>query len=463
MKKIVGIIAALALASAVFADPDVTPSVSKFDGSATLEWVADLEGNGTDVMTGMANSQTAEFEIKFVAAGDKATTGDGWWGDLKIKVGDDVKVASGGTFTVPSASVDHAKIHFLQDDVFFNIDIINHDLNVGGGDNLIATSSAKAFPKKGVDLTGAAGFTANFGLKDLLSVDLAFADNGIVVNDAKEFGFKLAATLDGKGFDVEGLKVYAGFAYSTAKTAAGDSQDAAIAANAAYKLGIGDSMFLKPFVGFAMQGDAKDLGAGLLFGWGKDEGADANFAKFKGTAVAGTKSLNDDGTPKTGDITNIGNKCVNGVSAYISSDLEDGTGIDLLFGFYDDTLLKDVLPGLKMAAQFYGNTESFDDFFEFDAAVAYSNAFGDDIKLTPSFNFGVKLQKQGDETKNGLLYAAGLDIDGLIENTTLYIKYVDGQTAEDIFGGDFTAAAPECVYKGTNNKGKVKLGAKIHF
>jgi len=462
MKKIVGIIAALALAGAVFADPDVTPSVAKFDGWASLEWVADLEGNGSDVMTGMANDKNAEFEIKFLAAGDKATTGDGWWGDLKIKVGDDVKVASGGTFKVPSAEVDHAVIHFMQDDVFFNIDIINHDLNVGGGDNLIATSSAKAFPKKGVALANAAGFTANVGLKDLLSVELAFADNGIVVNDAKEFGVKLAATLDGKGFDVEGLKVYAGFAYSTEKVG-GESQDAAIAANAAYKLGIGDTMFLKPFVGYAMQGDAKDLGAGVLFGWGKDEGADANFAKFNAVAVDGTKMLGDDGNPKKGDIVNVGNKCVNGVSAYISSDLEDGTGIDLLFGFYDDTLLAGVLPGLKMGAQFYGNTENFDNFFEFDAAVAYSNAFGDDIKLTPSFNFGVKLQKQGDDMKNGILYAAGLDIDGLIDNTTLYIKYVDGQTAEDIFGGDFLSAAPTGVYQGTNNKGKVKLGAKIHF
>ena len=66
MKKIVGIIAALALVSAVFADePSVTPVTSEFTGNAKLEWIADLDGE----TTGMANATEASFKLKFVTEG----------------------------------------------------------------------------------------------------------------------------------------------------------------------------------------------------------------------------------------------------------------------------------------------------------------------------------------------------------------------------------------------------------
>jgi len=93
MKKIVGIIAALALAGSVFADPDVVPVIATFDGNAKLEWIADLDAE----TTGMKNSEEATFKVKFIAEGTKETSGDGLWGELKIKAkSTEVEAKSGG-------------------------------------------------------------------------------------------------------------------------------------------------------------------------------------------------------------------------------------------------------------------------------------------------------------------------------------------------------------------------------
>ena len=84
MKKIVGIIAALALAGFVFADaPSVSPVIADFNGDASLEWIANLDAE----TTGMKNTQNANFKVTFISEGTKATTGEGLWGELEIKVG----------------------------------------------------------------------------------------------------------------------------------------------------------------------------------------------------------------------------------------------------------------------------------------------------------------------------------------------------------------------------------------
>ena len=165
MKKIVGIIAALALASAVFADPDVTPVVATFDGNASLEWIADLDAE----TTGMKNSESATFKVKFISEGTKETSGDGLWGELKIKAGsteveakNDGVAASG--VAVANPTVETAKIHFIDGDTYFHMNIKVPGLSLGGGDLVLATASPWADAKVGVTLTGAQGFTLNFGI-----------------------------------------------------------------------------------------------------------------------------------------------------------------------------------------------------------------------------------------------------------------------------------------------------------
>ena len=436
MKKIVGIIAALALASAVFADPDVTPVVATFDGNASLEWIADLDAE----TTGMKNSESATFKVKFISEGTKETSGDGLWGELKIKAGstefeakngapivtgDAAAATAAGLTLVAAPTVETAKIHFIDGDTYFHMNIKAPGLSLGGGDLVLATASPWADAKVGVTLTGAQGFTLNFGIP-VVDFNLQFADNGQQKSDAKEFGFVFDATLKGEGFDVDGLAVTAGVGYSTEKVG-GASQDAAVFFKATYKLAIDDAMYVRPTVSFGLQGEAKQLVAGVLFGWGA-EGQEPGFAKFSSGLV------------------NIANKCSDGVSIALKSTLADKAPMGFLLGFYDNKLLADF--GLKIAAQLdiadlanFGKAAT--DAFDFALVYGSGDAFGD---WKVAANLGAKFLI--DASKFGVLYGASVTNSAIIQNTDLYVKY-SGEHAADIGSADL--------------KGSVTLGAKIHF
>ena len=486
MKKIVGIIAALALAGSVFAgDPDVVPKVLEFKGDASLEWIADLDAE----TTGMLNTQNANLKIQLLPETTKSTEGDGLWGELVIKVNKTEIEAKEGNAAESGAwlnapFVDKAVIHFVDDDFYAAMDIKGPNLGLGGGDLFLATKSKDAYPSTGAAFDGAQGFNINFGLKELFDANFSFADNGQQVSDAKEYGFKLDASLKA----VENLELYAGVAYNTIEEAA------ALAAKASYKVDLGD-YYLRPSVGFTKKDEAKYLAAALMFGWDAEgEGADANFAKFSTAGTDAVKKLLDDAVAAAKDAviaamgqaawnaldedgqkaaleadtdytdaveavadykdfidtffgnTNIPNKCNNGVSVKIGSDLEDNSGFDILVGAYDAKLLAQFVPGLAVAAQFETNTEIMDDWFEFNAALKYSNTF--DI-WTIDANFGLKTIKLGDDTNSGFLYGFGVSTDNsIIQNTKLYVKYA-GEQSEDIGGA--------------NLNGKVTVGAQIHF
>ena len=446
MKKIVGIIAALALATAVFADaPDVTPSVSSFDGSASIEYDIDLN----DPAFGIVNLSTTEFKIQFCSAGDKATEGDGLWGDLKIKISDAVTVASGGTFTVPSVTIDHAKIHFTDDDFYVVMDITCPSFSVGGGDIITATWSAKAFPSASVSLKATdpakvGGFTLNFGLKDTVDFNLKFADNGVVKADAKKFAFGFDVTLKA----VKNLTFVAGVAYST------QTEKLAAAVKTDYKLGLGDTLYLKPAVGFSYQGeevkdattgavtqpaDYKLINAGFLLGWGT-EGQEPGFAAFNGTKA---------GAAATWD--NVPNKCADGFSVFAGVPLVDEAAIELLVSAYDATLVS----GLKLGAQLWSkNVSKFSDsFWAADFAAKYATTVADDWAI--SANFGFEAENLSGAVKTGFLFGCGVENGAIIDNTTLYVNSA-GQFAKDLQKSDGSVV-------GKDDKGTIKIGAKIHF
>ena len=432
MKKIVGIIAGLAIvAGAAFADPTVPLTVT-FDGNAKLEYIIDLDGEAM----GMHNAEEASFKIAWIGEGTKTTEGDGLWGELGIKAGgkdatskyskdncvETKDTGSGIEISVPEITA--AKIHFIDGDTFLHVDIRHPGLSLGGGDIALATSSPWAEPKVGVVLDGAQGFKVQFGIP-VVAVNFTFADNGVVASKAKEFGFVLDATLKGDAFDVEGLAITAGFGYSTQKIA-GASQDAAIFAKATYKLALDDPYYVQPTVAFGLQGKAKELVAGVLFGWG-GTGAEAKFDKF------------------SNDIANVPDKCSDGVSIAFKSTLEDKAPMAFLLGFYDSKLLADF--GLTIGAQLaVADLANFGKGADaFDAAVKYSSGdtFGD-WKL--SANLGIKFLI--DPSKFGALYGFGVENGAIIQNTTLYANY-KGEHAADIGGADL--------------KGKLTIGAKIHF
>ena len=469
MKKIVGIIAALALAGSVFAgEPSVSPVILDFTGNASLDWIANLDAE----TIGMKNTYEAKFKVAFISEGTKATTGEGLWGELEIKEGKDeqeatykkewmteAKSSKNGT-AVAAPSVEKAVIHFVDDDFYASMDIKGPDLGLGGGDLFLATKSKTSYPSTSVTLTNAQGFKINFGMKDLFDANFSFADDGQDVMERKDFGFKFDATLKA----VENLEIYGGVAYTS------EEEKVAMAAKASYKLDLGD-FYLRPSVGFTLKDKAKNLAAALMFGWADEgEGADANFAKFTTlktsytdaekaamttyyttlggmTAEQAAAAIKEDEAFLASMFGNtVPNKVNNGVSVKIDSSLEDKAGINILVGAYDDKLIAGFLPGFAIGAQFFANTETIKDAWIFDAAIKYSNTF--DI-WTIDANFGLKTLHYADETNTGVLYGFGVSTDNsFIQNTKLYAKYV-GEAAKDL-GGD-------------NIKGTVTIGTQIHF
>jgi len=428
MKKIVGIIAAMALvASAVFADPELSLVPTSFKGDATLEWIANLD----DETTGMKNSSSSEFKIVFYPDTEKSTSGDGLWGELKIKAAKDEVAAANSGINLHTPSIETAKIHFVDGDFYARLNIKVPGLSVGGGKIVLATRSDMStadFPATSVTLTGKQGFTLEFGLKDFLDFNLQFADNGEQKSSAKEFGFAFDAKLNGAGIDVEGLELYAGVAYATEKVN-NASQDVALAAKASYKLAIDDKLYVRPSVGFGLKGDAKALTAAVLFGWG----AENSKADFAGFSVEGGNQ--------------IPNKESDGVSFALTSDLEskDKNGsMGFIFSAYDSTFV----PGLKVGADFISDFYSISDGWELNAAAKYSNTF-DIWKLDA--NFGLRVEKAA-ETNTGFLYGFEVSTDNsIIQNTKLYVKY-SGEHAADLG-----------ATVGADKKGTITVGTQIHF
>ena len=438
MKKIVGILAALSLVAGVaFADdPSVVPSVASFSGNASIEYDIDLND---PVKMGIVNDASTEFKITFVPKDfTKSTEGDGLWGELVIKTGAEAhEQGIGSVYTVPSVSVDTAKIHFTDDDFFVVMDIKAPGLSVGGGKYSIATWSDNdkwANPGASVTLTKKAGFTLNFGLKDTVEFNLQYADNGVVEPKAKKVAFVFDASLKA----VENLGFYAGVGYGT------EVEKLVAAVKADYKLGLTDTLFLKPAVGFALnEKEAKNLGLAVLFGWG-GENLEPNFAKFKAAAKV------DD----SDEWDNVVNKTADGVSVAANIALADPTVVELLISAYDSTLVD----GLKLGAQMYvPNASKFADLWIADAAVAWASGdlFGD-WKVSANFGLEAISAKVADksETKTGFLWGFGIENGAIIDNTTLYVKY-NGQKAKDI--------GSTKGHVGKDDNGTIKIGAKISF
>ena len=83
MKKALVFFIALAMIGSVFAaEPAAEVKVAKFTGNAAVTFGFDLD----TVKAGFKNETSGKLVLNFVNAGDKATTGDGVWGELKIKV-----------------------------------------------------------------------------------------------------------------------------------------------------------------------------------------------------------------------------------------------------------------------------------------------------------------------------------------------------------------------------------------
>ena len=436
MKKIVGIIAALALAGSVFARPDITPVITSFNGNAKVEWIADLDAD----TYGFKNSTWTEWKIQTKSGdwGGESNSGDGLWGELTLRTeGDITKQApfttlyGAGDSWGTDLKVSTAKVHFMDGDTYLNVDILKPDFGVGEIGYIRAlktnTNTNNWEDNKFAKVGGFAydGFTVNFGVP-IVDIAFAFGDNGAKSFDEGKYGFKFAATLK----PIDGLSIYAGVSKNTE-----DNSDLALAFTAGYNYKIDDQFYIKPAVQFDMVGDVKNLGAAVFFGWGAEG-----------------QCWNHDFLTFSNGILNVaenGTRAADGFSVMFVKNL-DADAAELNIEYYDNKLLAGLDFGsFTTAAAYRVNSAELG-----KGAVAlgliYNNNF-DILYLTARFSFGMNLAVEGDN--NGVKYGLKFGTKELIANTDLYLDYV----------GCISKYAPDANATDGVNKGKVTLGCQINF
>ena len=418
MKKIVMGLAAVAMATSMFAaDPAFAPSLAEYSGNQSVTWGIDLDN---DNKTGFKNDGSATLKFNLFTAGDKTTSGDSdIWAELKIK--NDAKDTT-DPMALPGVSVDVAKFHFGP--VYVGIKT---------GDTVVGECKPQAAIMSGnfgVDAVGPKFYTQgivagyaddNFGLDiDFRSKptgadkDFAWKDDPSNASAQYSNDYALAAEAAFKASNefVTGLEVKAGMAYQFA-----DDADVEYAASAAYKVDLGD-YYLKPTVGYTS--DNIMVGA-VLFGWGDEANADAgvyyltgdDYKKVTpGVSVVYKKDLDND--DKLGDIKvalNLGSKVENlklAALADIDMDTKDKTKIEV------------------------------------KAGCAY-DIKADDITITTKAGTNWANKDAGEK----LMVSAGVDVAGIINNTTLSVEYVSGNLSLDK------------ATTGNPKKGTVNFTAKI--
>ena len=427
MKKIVGMGAAVALAASMFAaEPVANPQVLEFKGNASVEWGVDLDAG----KTGFKNAQEASIKVKLFDGGDKATSGSGVWAELKIVADtkdNEYKDEKEEPVKMKGPKVDTAKIHFNN----FYVGILKGDTQTGelkltraikSGDNgRLLSNVGPEFYTQGI----VAGYDdSNFGV----AVDFRSRPTGADANGAAQYTNDYAAaaevTLKDSNEFLSGLEVKGGYSYEfAAHPVMGYS------GSVAYKAKVSGDYYLKPafgYTGASLDGTAKvnKIAGAVIFGWGDTE--DAN---------AGVPFLNGDDAKKV----------TPGVSVSYEKDLEsDANYGEIEAAFY----LGKLVENLKAAALFSTTLvkEVNDTPIKVLAGCEY-DVKADEITITPKAGVLFANKAAGDEIK----VKAGVDVAGLISNTTFYAVYASNNLKADENKAD------------ENKIGTLNVGCKIAF
>lgn len=356
MKKALGVFLMTAMAFGAFADEPVADvNIAEFSGNAAVQWGVDLD-SGT---TGFKNSYEVNLKLNLLNNGTKSTTGDGVWGELVLKTEEDTFIGwengddspemndeyinankglmgSGRNFGL-KVYVDTAKIHIgpayigiKRGDTLTGK--LKMDAAIRSADDDQSVWLTNVGPDKysegivlGVDSEVAKvdldlrSYAAYSGREDLVyeGTDVPVDPNGhddergsYQYTDA--YAAALEAELKGEGIGLDGFSAKVGTSYTLSKhyqpnKAAANKDELetmdrlwGYSASLGYKLGLDDTFYIRPQVGFtgetwffsdsAPNYESKGsytsmaLAAGLLFGWG-EIGMDKN---------AGVYYLDDD-------------------------------------------------------------------------------------------------------------------------------------------------------------------------
>jgi len=460
MKKALVILMALSMVFAAFADePAVKNEVVEFKGDASVTWGVNLDSG----KTGFTNSTSASVKFDVFGQASKSTTGDGIWGEIAVKLdSDDGLRYANGEWNGVKAKVDSAKLHIND---MITVGILSGSNAYGEYKPVLAVFSDKGHLKTdSVGGTVANGITIGVALPDLLDVSVDFRsapetvttkthtatlkeptwdfsdvtkgknENGVAwtigstyldylvakakydADVAKETAgttsedtyytnhYGVGTTVAVKAVDNLGLKLGFGIDFF-AKNPWG------LSASADYKLGITDTIYVKPQIGFTMT-DAKKSGKiafAALVGWG-DENQDTNIHWL-------SKKVSDGFS----------------VATNIPLDFKE---IPLCVGVYDSKFVEN----LKVGAQFHVN--NLKKFAVNTLVFEFTYDLGD---IVPAVSFA--WDNNGDlgwKTEAMKLYV-GVDYKAFA-NTTLSLAYESG---------NFKAK--------TGKAGTINLTAKISF
>ena len=416
MKKIVAMGTAVALAASMFAaQPAANPQVLDFNGNASVEWGVDLDAG----KTGFKNAQEASIKAKLFDGGDKATSGDGVWAELKIVADtkdNEYKNEGVGSVEIKAPKVDTAKIHIYN----FYVGIQSGDTQTGALKFTRAIKSGDSDNGKLLSDVGPADYTqgivagyddSNFGV----AVDFRSSKAAQYTND---YAMAAEVTLKDSNEYLSGLEVKGGYSYEFA-----DAPVMGYSGSVAYKAKVSGDYYVKPafgYTGASLDGTAtvNKIAGAVIFGWG--DTADAN---------AGVYFLDNDAAKKV----------TPGVSVSyvkdIKADLNNG---EIEAAFY----LGNLVENLKAAALLDTTlVKEGDTPITVLAGCAY-DVKADDITITPKAGISFKNEAAGNE----VMVKAGVDVAGLINNTTFYAVYASNNLKAD-----------------SNKKGTVNVGCKIAF
>ena len=415
MKKIIAMGAAVALAASMFAaEPVANPQVLEFKGNASVEWGVDLDAG----KTGFKNAQEASIKVKLFDGGDKATSGSGVWAELKIVADtkdNEYKNETEGSVNLKGPKVDTAKIHFDN----FYVGILKGDTETGelkftraikSGDNDLGKLLSNVGPKDYTQGIVAGYDDSNFGV----AVDFRSAKVTQYTND---YAAAAEVTLKDSNEFLSGLEVKGGYSYEfAAHPVMGYS------GSVAYKAKVSGDYYLKPAFGYTGESNngtttVNKIAGAVIFGWG--DTADANAGVYFLDVDADTKKV----TP--------------GVSVSYEKDLKSDADYGKIeAAFY----LGNLVENLKAAALF-STTLVNDTPIKVLAGCAY-DVKADEITITPKAGVSFANKAAGDEIK----VKAGVDVAGLIDNTTFYAVYASNNLKAD-----------------ENKIGTVNVGCKIAF
>ena len=555
MKKALVLLLALSMVFGAFADePVANVNVSEFSGEASVTWGVDLDTE----RTGFKNDAKVTMKLNLIDGGDKSSTGEGVWGEIKIKTdgdtftkkeGNDVEF---GALKIPAKiKVDTAKLHF-GDNAY--IGIMSGDTQVGEYklDTAVAAEKTKnssegaflATEFKGDDLddlddptagdilkmlnsvsfSGTAyqnGIVAGYG-NDMFALDVDFRSaytpkaeddkveykivaevgtvkdgkkevtftdgtkkkydankapavgnvvkittDGAIVNDSQySNAYSFAADLSVKA--VENLTLKGGYSKDLANKWDEAVTDAFYVA-ADYKLGLNDTFYLKPQVGYVQEFSNYELGnssynnawgnlvAAVLFGWGDKADSkpgvyfldnDDDKKVIPGFSVAFDKQLVNKKSMKMGEaeVETKGTASpmtmkISFFSGEIVENLTAAAYYETKFGAtdYDYTITfdgKDPFEGSKKLE----TKEEVNPGFAFAAGLKYKLAAGEG-SITPQFGIAMlggyygkpaQIDFVGDAYKGEILnLKLGAEFAGYVENTTFSVEYASKNLKAD--------------------------------